>query len=66
MLMYNMDSNVHKQLNSLIGVGGGIMGVIPRRMGIAVFGPALDKHGNSVAGIRLLSKLSQELDLSIY
>ena len=48
------------------GVGGGIMGVIPRRMGIGVFAPALDKHGNSVAGVQVLAKLSQELDLSIY
>ena len=48
------------------GVGGGILGVIPRRMGIGVFAPALDKHGNSVAGVELLAKLSQELDLSIY
>ena len=48
------------------GVGGGIMGVIPRRMGIGVFAPALDKHGNSVAGVQALARLSQALDLSIY
>ena len=48
------------------GVGGGIMGVIPRRMGIGVFAPALDKHGNSVAGVQALARLSRELDLSIY
>ena len=48
------------------GVGGGIMGVIPRRMGVGVFAPALDKHGNSVAGVQALAKLSQELDLNIY
>ena len=48
------------------GVGGGIMGVVPHRMGIGVFAPALDKHGNSVAGVRMLEKLSQVLDLSIY
>ena len=48
------------------GVGGGILGVIPRRMGIGVFAPALDKHGNSVAGMQVLSRLSQALDLSIY
>ena len=48
------------------GVGGGIMGVIPNRMGIAVFAPALDKHGNSVAGVQTLIQLSQALDLSIY
>lgn len=48
------------------GVGGGIMGVIPNRMGVAVFSPALDKRGNSVAGIQMLTKLSQTMDLSIY
>ena len=48
------------------GVGGGIMGVIPQRMGIAVYSPALDRRGNSVAGIRLLSRLSETMDLSIY
>lgn len=48
------------------GVGGGILGVIPRRMGIGVFAPALDKHGNSVAGVQALAGLSQALDLSIY
>ena len=48
------------------GVGGGILGVIPRRMGIGVFAPALDKHGNSVAGVQALARLSQALDLSIY
>jgi glutaminase len=48
------------------GVGGGIMGVVPNRMGIAVFAPALDKHGNSVAGVQTLIQLSQALDLSIY
>ena len=48
------------------GVGGGIMGVIPRRMGIAVYAPSLDKHGNSVAGVQVLARLSEQLDLSIY
>ena len=37
-----------------IDVGGGVLGVVPHRMGLAVFSPALDKHGNSVAGIRVL------------
>ena len=48
------------------GVGGGIMGVVPHRMGLCVFAPALDKHGNSIAGIRALMELSKALDLSIY
>jgi len=48
------------------GVGGGIMGVIPRKMGIGVYGPALDKHGNSMAGVQVLARLSEKLDLNIY
>lgn len=48
------------------GVGGGIMGVIPRQFGIGVYAPALDRHGNSVAGVQALAQLSRELDLSIY
>lgn len=48
------------------GVGGGILAVIPRRMGIGVFSPALDRHGNSVAGVRILAELSKLLDLNIY
>ena len=48
------------------GVGGGIMGVIPRRMGIGVYAPALDKHGNSKAGVQVLARLSEQLDLNIY
>ena len=48
------------------GVGGGIMGVIPRRMGIGIYSPALDKKGNSLAGIHVLEQLSDQLDLSCF
>lgn len=48
------------------GVGGGILAAIPGRMGIGVFGPALDAKGNSIAGIKVLAELSKELDLSIF
>jgi len=48
------------------GVGGGIMGVIPRKMGIGVYAPSLDSHGNSVAGVQMLARLSEQLDLNIY
>ena len=48
------------------GVGGGIMGVVPRRMGIGVYSPALDKKGNSVAGIKALEMLSAKQELSIF
>ena len=48
------------------GVAGGIMAVVPTRMGIGIYGPALDRRGNSLAGIRLLEQLSRELYLSIF
>lgn len=48
------------------GVGGGIMAVVPAKMGIGIYSPALDEKGNSVAGIYMLEKLSQELHLSIF
>ncbi|MFL0247476.1 glutaminase A [Candidatus Clostridium stratigraminis] len=48
------------------GVGGGILAAVPGRMGIGVYGPALDLKGNSVAGIKVLAELSRELDLSIF
>lgn len=48
------------------GVGGGIMAVVPNSMGIGIYSPALDKKGNSIAGIKALEMLSRELDLSIF
>ena len=48
------------------GVGGGIMAVVPTRIGIGIYSPALDSKGNSMAGIHLLERLSKELYLSIF
>lgn len=48
------------------GVGGCIFGVVPNRMGIATFGPALDKKGNSIAGYKIFEKMSEEFNLSIF
>lgn len=48
------------------GVGGGILSVVPGKMGIGVYGPSLDKKGNSIAGIALLEDLSTELNLTIF
>ena len=48
------------------GVGGGIMAVVPTRMGIGIYSPALDSKGNSMAGSHLLERLSKELYLSIF
>lgn len=48
------------------GVGGGILATVPRRFGIGIYGPSLDKKGNSIGGIRVLRELSEELGLSIF
>lgn len=48
------------------GVGGGIMAVVPTRMGIGIFSPGLDAKGNSVAGIQVLQRLSRRMYLSIF
>ena len=48
------------------GVGGGIMAVVPGRMGIGIYSPALNKKGNSIAGLRILRRLSRQLELSIF
>lgn len=48
------------------GVGGGIMAVVPTRMGIGIFSPALDSKGNSMAGIHALDQLSKRLYLSVF
>jgi len=48
------------------GVGGGIMAVVPNRMGIGLYSPALDNKGNSIAGIKALEQLSCALELSIF
>ncbi len=48
------------------GVGGAIIAAIPGRMGIAVYSPALDTHGNSTAGVEILRYLSKEWKLSVF
>lgn len=48
------------------GVSGGIMGAVPGKFGIGIFGPALDEKGNSIAGIKLLELLSKNYRLSMF
>ena len=48
------------------GVGGGIMAVVPGRMGIGIYSPSLDPKGNSSAGVRALELLNGKLDLSVF
>jgi glutaminase len=48
------------------GVSGAIFGVVPGKMGIAVYSPPIDEKGNSLRGIRVFRDLSRELNLSIF
>ncbi|RBM87801.1 glutaminase B [Vibrio paracholerae] len=48
------------------GVGGGIIAVVPGEMTIAVWSPALDLSGNSLAGTRALELLAQRIGRSIF
>lgn len=48
------------------GVAGGIIAVLPGQLGIGVFSPPLDAHGNSVRGIRVCDTLSRHCDLHLF
>jgi glutaminase len=48
------------------GVSGAILAVAPGRLGFGVIGPALNHHGNSVAGLRMLKQLSQRWQLGAF
>ena len=47
------------------GVGGGIIAVVPGQVGIAVYSPRLDHHGNSVRGVLACERLSSAFDLHL-
>lgn len=48
------------------GVGGGIVAVIPNKMSIAVYSPALNKNGNSLVGTKALELFTTLTGLSIF
>lgn len=47
------------------GVAGGLVGVLPGQVGIAVFSPRLDTHGNSTRGVRLFERMNHDLGLHL-
>jgi glutaminase len=47
------------------GVGGGVLAVLPGQLGIAVFSPPLDPHGNSVRGVEVCRQISTDLNLNL-
>lgn len=48
------------------GVGGGIVGLIPGELAIAVWSPELNEHGNSLVGINVLERFTSKTGLSIF
>jgi glutaminase len=47
------------------GVSGGVLAVLPGRLGLAVYSPLLDARGNSVRGVRVCEDLSRDLGLHL-
>jgi len=45
------------------GVSGAIMAVVPGLMGIGIYSPLIDHHGNSVRAVKVFEALSSELKL---
>jgi glutaminase len=48
------------------GVSGGIIAVIPGQLGISVYAPPLDAHGNSVRGVKVCAALSRDFSLHAF
>ncbi len=47
------------------GVSGGVIAVLPGRLGIGVFSPRLDEQGNTVRGIAVCRDLSEDLSVHL-
>ena len=48
------------------GVGGGVMAVVNRQIGIATYSPRLDDYGNSRRGIEVCTELASRLGLHVF
>jgi glutaminase len=48
------------------GVSGGLLVVIPGKMGIGIYSPGLDRFGNSVRATRVCQELSSRLGLHLF
>jgi glutaminase len=56
----------HVGLPAKSGVGGGIVAIVPGKMSIAVWSPALNAFGNSHVGTLALEKFTSKTGLSIF
>jgi glutaminase len=48
------------------GVSGGILAVVPGKLGIGVYSPGLDAYGNSVRGTAVCEEISERLGLHVF
>jgi len=48
------------------GVGGGIVAVVPGKLGVGIFSPKLDEKGNSVRGVRFCTEFSERFGLHVF
>ncbi|MQA74773.1 MAG: glutaminase A [Solirubrobacterales bacterium] len=48
------------------GVSGGILAVIPGKLGIGVLSPGLDPYGNSIRGVRVCKEISERTGLHVF
>lgn len=48
------------------GVGGGVIAVVPGRLGLAAFSPRLDPAGASVRGLRALTDVARALGANLF
>ncbi len=55
----------HVGLPAKSGVGGGIFAVLPGQLGIGVYSPRLDEHGNSVRGLAACKTMAYDLGLHV-
>ena len=60
------DFAFHVGLPGKSGVGGGIVAVIPKVMGIAVWSPGLNAQGNSLVGTKALELFTTKTGMSIF
>lgn len=47
------------------GVSGGVLAVLPGRLGVAVFSPRLDRRGNSVRGVLACAAVARDFDVHL-
>ena len=66
--MYDYSGNwaVDVGIPAKSGVGGGVVGVVNRQLGIGTFSPRLDDKGNSVRGLKAFQELADEFGLHAF